>query len=155
MNIYNQARTFGIFFCLGIAIAFLFDIFKVLRKKFKQPDFLVNLEDIVFLLLSGGSFFKFLIYFNEGSIRFYIIIAIFFGIVIFALTFSKPCDIIILVVLNAITLLVQIILKILRSPYYFAKLVFKNSKISNKQNSKNKIVFKRKTKKDNDNKILN
>jgi transposase len=60
-----------------------------------------------------------------------------------------------IVILNTITFLVQIIFKILKVPYYFAKKIFKNQKSSNKSKSKTKkkIVLKRKPKRIKDDEI--
>ena len=51
MTIFEQSKIFCIFFIIGLFIGFIFDIFRSIRKSFKTPDFLVAIEDIIFLFI--------------------------------------------------------------------------------------------------------
>ena len=51
MTIYEQSRIFCIFFIVGLLIGFIFDIFRSIRKNFKTPDFLVAIQDVIFLFI--------------------------------------------------------------------------------------------------------
>ena len=75
MSVAEQSRTFCLFFIIGLFIRFIFDLFRGFRKNFKISDILVDLQDIFFLVISGYLFFRSVVLFNNGNIRFYIVIA--------------------------------------------------------------------------------
>ena len=49
---YTQGQIFILFFLLGIVIGSIYDIFRVIRKNFKTSDFVTQIEDIIFLIIS-------------------------------------------------------------------------------------------------------
>lgn len=73
MNVSEQARIFCLFFIIGLFIGFIFDVFRGFRKVYKMPNIVVDIQDIVFLILSGMLYFKSIIVFNNGDLRFYIV----------------------------------------------------------------------------------
>ena len=85
----NQAYLFLIFILNGILIGILFDVFRILRRSFKTPNFVTYIEDIIFWLASTLSIIYSLFVFNNGEIRGYIFIGLIFGIVTYMLFFSK------------------------------------------------------------------
>lgn len=85
----NQAFLFIAFIINGILIGIIFDMFRVLRRTFKTTDIITYIEDAVFWIIAGLLTLYFIFYFNNGEIRFYIFLGIFFGIVIYMLLFSK------------------------------------------------------------------
>ena len=68
----EQIRIFSIFFVLGIIISILFEFFRVLRKNIKTGYLATSIEDILYILISGFLFFKSILVFANGMIRFYI-----------------------------------------------------------------------------------
>ncbi len=88
-EVYNQLFCLLVFFITGITIGVLFDIFRILRKSFKTLDFITYIEDILFWVLSGSIILFSIFKFNDGQIRSYVIIGIFFGIFIYIITISK------------------------------------------------------------------
>lgn len=88
-EVYNQLFCLLVFFITGITIGVLFDIFRILRKSFKTLDFITYIEDILFWVLSGRIILFSIFKFNDGQIRSYVIIGIFFGIFIYIITISK------------------------------------------------------------------
>ena len=73
----------------GLLIGLLFDIFRILRKSFKTPDFITYIEDIIFWILSGLLLLYSIFKFNNGELRLFILIGIVAGISIYILIFSK------------------------------------------------------------------
>lgn len=134
MIVYSQGKLFCIFFLVGLIINFLFDIFRALRKSFKTKNVLVFLEDIVFLCMSGCIFFRSLIVFNNGEIRLFIVLSTIIGILIYSLTISSHCVIIITVILKSCKKIVNFLLKIIFLPFFIIK-----NKIMKKQREKVKI----------------
>ena len=115
---FSQEQIFIFFFIIGFVIAILFDIFRVLRKSFKTPDIITCVQDICFLLMSGGLFLLSIFKLNNGEIRFYLFIALFFGILIYSLTISKMCVII-------LTVFVRFCKKIFLFPFLCCKNILK------------------------------
>ena len=75
MIVAEQGRNFCLFFIIGFFIGFIFDVFRGFRKNFKLNNFFVDLQDIVFLLISGCIYFKSIIIFNAGEMRFYVVLS--------------------------------------------------------------------------------
>ncbi len=84
-----QLYNFCIFIVLGIIISFIFDIFRILRKKFKTNNFFTYIEDISFWLISGSLIISAIFKFNEGELRAYLFIGILIGIIMYILLFTK------------------------------------------------------------------
>ena len=85
----NQAFAFIVFILNGFIIGILFDVFRILRKSFKTPDFITCFEDIAFWIISGFILLYSIFKFNNGELRFFIFLGIFIGISIYLLIFSK------------------------------------------------------------------
>ncbi|MBR1539879.1 MAG: spore cortex biosynthesis protein YabQ [Clostridia bacterium] len=114
MSVSEQGRNFCLFFIIGLLIGFLFDIFRGFRRNLKLANLLVDLQDVLFLLLSGLLYLRSVLLFNHGNLRFYLVLSSAAGIVIYALTLSESCVIMIEVVF-------RVLIKLLKIPYYFAK----------------------------------
>lgn len=97
---FSQAQIFVFFFIIGVLIGVIFDIFRVLRKSFKTPDTMTYMQDIIFLFITGALLINSIIKLNNGEVRLYIFLAIFFGILIYSLTISKLCVIILYTIVN-------------------------------------------------------
>ena len=130
MVVSEQARNFCLFFIIGLFIGLIFDVFRGFRKTFKMKNILVDLQDVAFLILSGIIYFRSILIFNNGDLRFYIVLSSVCGIVIYALTLSESCVIISSVIFKLVKLVIKTILKLLKIPYYFAKKIkLRKSKI--------------------------
>ncbi len=89
INVNQQLFNLLIFSLTGAAIGILFDIFRILRKTFKTPDFVTYVEDILFWILTGAILLFTIFTFNNGEIRIYIFIGLIFGFILYLLTISK------------------------------------------------------------------
>lgn len=122
MYIFSQEQIFIFFIIIGFIIGIIFDIFRVLRKNIKTPDVITYFQDICFLFISGSIFLYGIIKLSNGEIRFHIFIAAFLGIMIYSLTLSKLCVII-------LSVIVRFCKKIISFPYFcynlFSKLIKK------------------------------
>ena len=114
----SQEQTFILFFIIGIIIGLLFDFFRVIRKNFKTSDFITLMEDIAFLILTSFLIIFSIIRINGGEVRFYLFLGIFFGILIYSLTISNLC----VIILNVI---VRLCKKVFEVPYLLSKKVIK------------------------------
>lgn len=97
---FSQEQLFMFYFIIGIIIAMLFDFFRVLRKCFKTSDNITFIEDVLFLLISGLLIVFSVIKFNQGIFRFFMCIGISFGILVYSLTLSRLCVIILSTIIN-------------------------------------------------------
>lgn len=125
----NQACIFAIFIIVGIIIGILFDIFRVLRKSIKTNDIITYIQDILFCILTGIILLYAIFMLNNGEIRIYMFLAIFFGILMYILTISKYFININVWLLTHIIALFKKILNILSIPFKLLVKLFK--KISN------------------------
>ena len=112
----NQAYLFLIFILNGILIGILFDIFRILRRSFKTPNFVTYIEDTLFWIMSTLSVIYSLFVFNNGEIRGYIFIGIIFGIAIYMLFFSRIVMKISVKVISIFKEIFKFIFKILSYP---------------------------------------
>ena len=85
----NQAYLFMVFSIVGVVIGVLFDIFRILRKTFKTVDFITYIEDIVFWILTGIIIIYSMYKFCDGELRFFMIIGIVLGTMIYMFTISE------------------------------------------------------------------
>lgn len=120
MYTFSQGQVFIIFFIIGLIIGVIFDIFRAFRKVFKTSDFMIYIEDIVFMAIVGILIVNNLILVNNGEIRFFIILAILFGTTFYFISISRLC-------LKIFQIFMKIIKKILFFPLFFKKL-FKERK---------------------------
>ena len=114
---YTQGQIFILFFLLGIVIGSIYDIFRVIRKNFKTSDFVTQIEDIIFLIISGILILCFILKFCIGEIRFYVFIAIFLGILLYFLTISKPYVIILNIVVKFCKKILSFFVNLIKIPY--------------------------------------
>ena len=121
----EQIRVFSIFFVLGIIISILFEFFRVLRKNIKTGYLATSIEDILYILISGCLFFKSIIVFANGNIRFYIVFAFFLGIVVYILTIKNFCDIIFTVIIKTVLIIFKYTLLPLKYCYILLKKIMK------------------------------
>lgn len=129
MSVSEQARNFCLFFIIGLFIGFIFDLFRGFRKNFKLNNILVDLQDIIFLIISGFMFFRSVVVFNSGDIRFYIVFATILGILIYLLTISETCVIITVVILKSLKFLVKKFIDLIKIIYCTIINKLKKSKI--------------------------
>ena len=72
----EQAYLFYIFIMTGILIGVLFDIFRIMRKSFKTPDYITYIQDVIFCIIAGILLFYTIYKFNDGELRSYVLLGI-------------------------------------------------------------------------------
>ena len=88
-EIISQMQYFAMYMICGIIIGIFFDIFRIMRKSFKTPDFVTYIEDIIFGILTGIFLIFILFVLNNGELRFYIFLALLLGNIVYLATISK------------------------------------------------------------------
>ena len=140
----NEIYIFAIFILNGALIGILFDIFRILRKSFKTPDILTNIEDIFFILISGFIILYTIFRLNNGQIRIYMLIALILGITLYITFISKYFIKLNVNIIKFIKLILKKILNILFFPFkYIIKATLKPISfifINIQKNIKNAII---------------
>ena len=117
----SQASLFFIFTIIGVAIAIIFDIFRIMRKSFKTSDIVTYIEDILFWLITGFIILYAIFKFNNGEIRFFMFVGMILGATFYMLLISryivKFSVKIILTIKKIINTILQIIIKPLKFIY--------------------------------------
>ena len=146
----NQTYLFIIFTIVGIIIGILFDIFRILRKSFKTKDIVTYIEDILFWILTGIIILFSMYRFSNGELRFFMIIGIIMGTLMYMITFSKYVIKISVFVINIFKIwilypfkvLIKISKKIIFRPIFIICINFKKNIINFvKKNKKNRGIF--------------
>lgn len=151
----NQTYLFIVFTIVGIIIGVLFDIFRILRKSFKTKDIVTYMEDILFWILTGIIILFSMYKFSNGELRFFMIIGIIMGTLMYMITFSryviKISVFIIKIIKTIIVYPVKVVEKILKKiiirPIFIICINFKKNIINFvKKNKKNRGIFVKKEK---------
>ena len=146
-DVYRQLFCLFIFIITGIVIGILFDCFRILRKSFKTTDWITCIQDIIFWMLTGIIILFSIFKFNNGEIRSYIILGIFFGALIYMLTISKfvikysvrVINLLKKIISYPINIIINILKKIIINPLknIFTQNKTKNNKNLQKENENN------------------
>ena len=141
-----QLYSLLIFIITGIVIGVFFDIFRILRKSFKTPDFITYIEDILFWIFSGILFLFVLFKFNNGEIRNYVVIGLIIGILVYVFTVSKyfiKISVSIIKFLKKILLYpLKLLIKLLK-PFFFIVINVKKSIVNFCKKIKKSITERR------------
>lgn len=87
--IYDEMRLFGICFLLGMTLGFIYDLFHILRMLIPHKNIFVDLEDLLYWIVTAWLVFRTLFQFNEGKLRGYAFLGMFLGIIIYTLTIRR------------------------------------------------------------------
>ena len=101
----NQAYLFLVFALNRIFIGILFDFFRILRKSIKTVNFITNIEDILFWILTGLSIIYCMYNFSGGALRFFMLLGLILGILLYMLTLS---DFLVKIVVKIISIIKKI-----------------------------------------------
>lgn len=87
--IYDEVELFTVCLLLGAALAAVYDGIRIFRMLFRHSDWLVDVEDLAYWILTGWMVFRTLFYYNRGALRGYAFLGLFLGVVIYMLTLSR------------------------------------------------------------------
>lgn len=128
-----QLYNFFIFIVLGLIVAFIFDIFRILRKKFKTNNIITYIEDVLFWLISGFLIISAIFKFNDGELRLYLFLGILIGIVMYMLLFEKLINVIFLKILTPVQVIIDFFLSLFKKFYNFINKTIKKCKNKSKK----------------------
>lgn len=137
----NQLYVFLIYSFSGVIIGLFFDVFRILRKSFKTPDFVTYIEDIIFWILTGLFLIYIIFKFNNGEIRSYIFIGLGIGILLYLLIFSKYFIKINVIIIKYLKAIFRTIFQIITYPFKVILRIFDKLILKNVVKIKNVIIF--------------
>ena len=89
MTVTRELIIFLYFILEGIAGGVFLDILRAFRHNRKVSDFVVYLEDILYWVLLGSGVIWLSYVLDTGTIRMYMLLAVFLGMLIYFLTLTK------------------------------------------------------------------
>lgn len=126
-NNFKQLTIFIYFILTGIVLSIIFDVFRIIRKSFKTSDFITNIQDLLFGVITGIILLCSIFLFNNGEIRLYIFIGIIFGSFFYMLFISKHFIKINVEIINFLKKIIILITKPFRILFKFIrKLILKH-----------------------------
>ncbi len=120
---------------LGMAGAFVYDVLRIFRRVLKRGVFLTGLGDILYWCLMAVITFIYLYQVNGGVVRFYIIVLIFLGMIMWEVAIGR----------YMVQFVSKILKKILKIAHKYLKKLIKPFKMVNsflKRKIKKKIIKK-------------
>lgn len=121
-TVWLELYLMGVFILSGIIIGVFFDFFRILRRSFKTSDIITYIEDILFWILTGVFLLFVLFKINNGQIRFYNVIGLIIGVILYMIFVSK---IFINISVKIILILKNIIKKITNVLLYPIRIIIK------------------------------
>lgn len=85
----DQTKVFLYACVLGVTMGLFYELFRILRLAVPCGRITVFIQDIVFFVVCGFLSFFFMLIFNNGTVRGFIIIANVLGMIVYLLTFGK------------------------------------------------------------------
>jgi len=112
----DQGLMFLYMAILGAVMGFIFDCTRILRRVVRHKNGLVYLEDSVYWLLMSFGVFYILLNYADGEIRFFYLLGIFLGMILYFVTLSK---LIINLVVGFLKFLARLIKNCIIKPLWF------------------------------------
>ncbi len=103
-------------FVLGVALAAVYDLLRLSRRIIKTSDLIVNLEDILFLLVSGVTVLASAYINNNGELRAYGFLGTVLGFVVYRLLFGMRIVDLLALIYNALKTIVCKVVGIILLP---------------------------------------
>lgn len=85
----SQLVELAYFFCAGLEICIVFDVFRAQRRAIKTSDVITYIEDVLFWMIVGFILMHTIVSYTNGEIRIYMIIGLLLGTAIYVAFISK------------------------------------------------------------------
>ena len=119
VNVSFQAYIFFITIGIGIGMGLLYDIFRILRRTFKHPNFLIHVEDLIYWIIVACFFFIILFYESYGEIRAFCFLGALLGAGFYFLVFSPWVLYISITIIGYIEKMIHWIVRLVMVPVSF------------------------------------
>ena len=112
----QQAWLFLSTVIIGAGLGLFYDVFRVLRKTAPHRSFAVQFEDLLFWLAVTALVFYFMLHSNYGEIRFFSLLGIAIGGILYFATISRPVLKVSVAVVNFLKRVIAATLRIILLP---------------------------------------
>lgn len=119
LSMSDQALLFLTTVIIGAFIGFIYDFIRIFRKVIRHPDFVVQIEDSAFWILSAAGIFIIMLDRNYGEIRLFSILGIFIGMIIYFFTVSRPFLSVSFAIIDFIKRVIKFIIYVVLLPFKF------------------------------------
>ena len=116
LSMTGQAWLFLSTVIVGAAIGLFYDAFRIFRKTARHSGLAVQLEDLFFWVAATGLTFYYMLHRNYGEIRFFTLIGMAIGLVLYFATISRFVLVVFVTVINYLKRVVTTILRIFLMP---------------------------------------
>lgn len=123
MTEFSVSKEAFVFLCStagGAAIFFVYDLFRLLRKKSGYLALFTHIQDVVFWLVAFSIMFFVVFFVNNGTVRFYEILGAALGALLYGFALSGWVLKLLDGLIDVLSKIFRIFLKILLTPLYFA-----------------------------------
>ena len=86
INIAQQSVNFLMSCALGMLLGAIYDVFRITRKAFPLPSFLIAVEDILFFLICAVLSFTYMMNYSEGRLRWFVLVGQLLGACVYYFT---------------------------------------------------------------------
>jgi len=114
-SVSTQAYIFLCSVAGGMAIALIYDMFRISRKAIRTINLLIYFEDLLYWLIVAVVMFTMVYYSNEGELRSYIFIGVIIGAILYMLLFSR-------IIISSSMMIINVVRKIFKT--IFLVLIF-------------------------------
>lgn len=118
ISVAGQTYTFLMSLIFGAILGLFYDIFRIFRIAFDFGKIAVFIEDALFFTISAVLTFIFIFTVNSGEIRFFILIGILAGAVIYYYTIGMLIYKSAKVIIGFVKMIIRGILRIILKPFY-------------------------------------
>lgn len=144
MLVASQAYIFLWSVVGGIAIAFIYDLFRIRRKAVKAGNFFTYLEDLFYWLIVAVIIFAIIFFSNDGELRGYNFIGTALGVILYILLFSKAVMSSALFIINIVTKIFKLVWFVVSYPVkIICRLFMIPARVAAKQMNKSATEIKR------------
>ncbi len=84
-----QASLFLDSMFVGVVIMALYDVLRLMRRIIRHRDILVNIEDFLYWTVAGFMVFAMIYAKNDGALRWFIVVGVILGAIIYARSFGQ------------------------------------------------------------------
>lgn len=113
-SVSNQAYVFLCTIVGGMAIALLYDVFRILRKAIKTGIAVTYVQDFLYWIIAAAIMFLTVYFSNDGQLRAYLFAGAVIGAILYALLLSKIIMKCSLFIINAVIYPVRMLVHVLK-----------------------------------------
>lgn len=119
-SVSSQAYIFLYTVVCGMAIALVYDIFRILRKAVKTGSFATYIQDLLYWLIAAVIMLFTVYYSNDGELRVFLFVGAFLGVVLYSLLLSGIVMGSALLIIKITVSAVKTILRVISCPFKMA-----------------------------------